>query len=77
MAAALKHASAPRPAEIRDALAATDLMTVFGPVKFISYGKKSRQNKLPMLLVQWIDGKLEVIWPQSLATKRYVYPLPK
>ena len=77
MAAALKHASAPRPAEIRDALAATDLMTVFGPVKFMSYGKKSRQNKLPLLLVQWIDGKLEVIWPQSLATKRYVYPLPK
>lgn len=72
---ALKRASALSPAGVRDALAATDLMTVFGPVKFISDGKKSRQNKLPTLLVQWIDGKLEIIWPQSLATKRYVYPI--
>jgi len=72
--AALKRASALSPGGVRDALAATDLMTVFGPVQFISYGKKTLQNKLPTLLVQWIDGKLEIIWPQSLATKRYVYP---
>jgi branched-chain amino acid transport system substrate-binding protein len=74
IAAALKRASALNPRGVCDALAATDLMTVFGPVKFISYGQKTRQNKHPTLLVQWIDGKLEVIWPQSLATKRYVYP---
>jgi len=74
MAAALKHASAPGPGEIRDALTATDLITVFGPVKFISYGKKSRQNKLPMLLVQWIDGQPEVVWPEHLATKKAIYP---
>ena len=74
--AALKRASVLNPGGIRDALAAIDSMTVFGPVKFVSYGKKSRQNKVPALLVQWIDGKLEIIWPQSLATKRYVYPIP-
>jgi branched-chain amino acid transport system substrate-binding protein len=74
MVAALKHASAPGPGEIRDALAATDLITVFGPVKFISYDKKRRQNKLPMLLVQWIDGQPEVVWPEHLATKKAIYP---
>lgn len=77
IAAALRRTSAPSPGAIRDALAATDLMTVFGPVKFIRYGKKNRQNKLPTLLVQWIDGQPEVVWPRRLATKRYVYPIPK
>ena len=72
--AALKRASALNPRSVRDALAATDLMTVFGPVKFISYDKKTLQNKHPTLLVQWIDGKVEVIWPQSLATKKAIYP---
>jgi branched-chain amino acid transport system substrate-binding protein len=72
--AALKRSAALRPRAVRDALAATDLMTVFGPVKFVSYGKKNLQNKLPTFLVQWIDGNLEIIWPHRLATKRYVYP---
>jgi branched-chain amino acid transport system substrate-binding protein len=77
IAAALKRASAPSPGGIRAALAAMDLITVFGPVKFISYDRKSRQNKLPTLLVQWIDGKLEVIWPKHLATKKTIYPAPE
>jgi branched-chain amino acid transport system substrate-binding protein len=72
--AALKRASALNPGKVRDALAATDLMTVYGPVKFSSYGNKKQQNKLPTLLVQWIDGKLEVVWPQGLATRKAVYP---
>lgn len=74
--AALKRASALHPKAVRDALAATDLMTVIGPVRFTSYGNKTQQNKLPTLLVQWIDGKQEIIWPQSLATKKTVYPAP-
>lgn len=75
--AALKNASVLSPGGVRDALAATDLMTVFGPVKFISYGKKTLQNKLPTLLVQWVDGKLEIIWPRHLATKKPIYPAPE
>ena len=77
IAAALKCASALSPRGVRDALAATDLMTVFGPVKFISYDQKTRQNKHPTLLVQWIEGKLEVIWPKHLATKKAIYPAPE
>jgi len=51
-------------------------MTVFGPVKFISYGKKKFQNKLPTLVGQWINGKFEAVWPKSVSTVKYVYPIP-
>ncbi len=60
--------------DIRQALVATDLMTVFGRVKFISYGKKTNQNKLPTYLGQWIKGKLECVWPKQFATAPYVFP---
>jgi len=52
------------------------MMSVFGPVKFISYGKKTQQNKLPTFLVQWINGKLETVWPKEVSTTKYMYPVP-
>jgi branched-chain amino acid transport system substrate-binding protein len=76
IADALKRAKSMTPMGVRDALAATDMMTVFGPVKFVSYGKKTQQNKLPTFLVQWIDGKLETVWPKDVSTMKYVYPAP-
>jgi branched-chain amino acid transport system substrate-binding protein len=66
MADALKRTKVLTPENVRDALA-----------KFVSYNKKSRQNKLPTFLVQWIDGKAEIVWPKHLATKKAVYPMPK
>ncbi len=77
IADALKRAKTLTPEGVREAMAATDMMTVFGPVKFISYGKMSQQNRLPTFLVQWIDGKLETVWPKDVSTKKYVYPIPK
>jgi len=71
-----KASSVPDPKAVRDALAATDMKTVFGPVKFISYGKKTQQNKLDTYLVQWQKGELEAVWPKSVATKQYIYPTP-
>ncbi|MGB9617228.1 MAG: ABC transporter substrate-binding protein, partial [Desulfomonilaceae bacterium] len=62
---------------VRNALAATDMMTVFGPVKFVAYGKKKQQNQLPTYLVQWQHGVLETVWPRNVATKPYVYPVPE
>jgi len=76
IADALKRAKSLTPKDVRDALASTDMMTAFGPVKFISYGKKTQQNSLPTYLVQWINGKLETVWPTKVATKKYVYPVP-
>ena len=77
IADALKRAKTLTRKDVRDALATTDMMTVFGPVKFISYGKKTQQNKLPTFLVQWINGKLEIVWPKNVSTRKYVYPVPK
>ena len=77
IADALKRAPSLTREAVRDALAATNLKTAFGPVKFISYGKKTQQNKLPTFLVQWLDGNLETVWPKKVATKNYVYPTPK
>jgi branched-chain amino acid transport system substrate-binding protein len=72
----LKRAKETNPEGLREALVATDVMTVFGPVKFISYGKKTQQNSLPTYLVQWQKGNLETVWPKEVATKPYVYPVP-
>jgi branched-chain amino acid transport system substrate-binding protein len=76
VADALKRAKEPTPEAVREALVATDMMTVFGPVKFIAYGKKKQQNQLPTYLVQWQKGVLETVWPKDVATKPYVYPVP-
>lgn len=75
IADALKRSKSYKNEDIRNALAATDMMTVFGPVKFISYGKMKNQNKVPTYVVQWIDGKLELVWPANIATKKLAYPV--
>lgn len=77
IADALKRAQSLTPKDVRDSLAETDMMTVFGPVKFVSYGKMTQQNKLPTFLVQWQKGELETVWPSEVATVKYVYPVPK
>jgi branched-chain amino acid transport system substrate-binding protein len=77
VADALKRAKEYTPAAVRDSLASTDMMTAFGPVKFVSYGKKKQQNALPTYLVQWQKGILETVWPRNVATKRYIFPVPE
>lgn len=77
VADALKRAKEITPSAVRESMAATDLMTAFGPVKFVSYGKKKQQNDLPTYLVQWQKGILETVWPKNVATKPYVYPVPE
>ncbi len=61
---------------VRQALSETDMMTVYGPVRFVSYGRKTQQNRVPAFLVQWQDGNREIVWPRNLATTGYVYPTP-
>ena len=76
VADALTRAKSITPKDVRDALVTTDMKTAFGPVKFVSYGKKTQQNKLDTYLVQWQKGELEAVWPKSAATKKYIYPTP-
>jgi branched-chain amino acid transport system substrate-binding protein len=75
IADALIRAKSFNPDDIKQALSETYAMTVFGPVKFISYDKFKNQNKLPTYVVQWINGKLELVWPSSMASKQFVYPV--
>jgi branched-chain amino acid transport system substrate-binding protein len=76
IADALKRAKTITPQDVRDSLAETNMQTIFGPVKFVSYDKKTQQNKLPTFLVQWQNGKLETVWPKEVATKAPIYPVP-
>ena len=75
IADALKRAKSFSRDDIKQALAETDMMTVFGPVKFVSYGNKTNQNKLTTYVVQWQNGQLKLIWPQELANAKYAYPV--
>ena len=71
----LQRAKSFSPEDIKQALSETKLMTVFGPVKFTSYDKKTNQNRLITYVVQWQNGKLQLIWPKNLANAKYVYPV--
>ena len=47
--------------EIKDLLAATEMMTVFGPVRFVTDSLYTNQNRLTGHLVQWHEGFLELV----------------
>jgi branched-chain amino acid transport system substrate-binding protein len=71
----LKRTKSLSRADIKAALSATDMMTVFGPVKFTTWGKMKNQNKASSYVVQWINGKLEMVWPPELSKTKLVYPV--
>jgi len=73
---ALRRTREPTPEKIQEALTATDMMTVFGPVRFAGYEQKTHQNRAPGFLVQWQQGVAQVVWPRKMATAPYIYPLP-
>jgi branched-chain amino acid transport system substrate-binding protein len=75
MADVLKRARSLAPEDLKQALHETDMQTVFGPVKFVSYGKMTNQNRLTTYVVQWQEGRLRLIWPADLARVKYVYPV--
>jgi branched-chain amino acid transport system substrate-binding protein len=56
------------------ALRDTEMMTLLGPVKFISYEKYRNQNKLPTLVVQIQNGRPVTIWPPEAATAGFINP---
>jgi branched-chain amino acid transport system substrate-binding protein len=72
LAAALSKAGAADRDRVRDAIAATDMTTVIGPVKFRPDGTGLVQS----VFVQWINGKQELVWPRDFATAALAYPAP-
>ena len=56
--------------KIRDAIAATDMTTVEGPIKFNADGT----GQVVVIFDQWQNGKQELIWPADQQTKPIAYP---
>ncbi len=72
VAAAIEKAGTLDRLAIRDAMAATDMDTVIGPVTFNSDGTGNILNPL----IQWQNGKMELVWPLDQATAPLLYPAP-
>ena len=56
--------------QLRDAIAATDMMTVEGPVKFNPDGT----GQVLVIANQWQDGKPVLVWPKDVAIAPLAYP---
>ncbi len=63
--------------DLRAALAETNMMTAFGPVKFVSWGQFTNQNSMATLVLQVIKKKFETVWPKEGASAPYVFPVPR
>ena len=72
LAAAVSRVGALDHAKVRDAVAATDMASVIGGVKFRPDGTGIVQAAF----AQWINGKQELIWPKDFATAPIAYPAP-
>lgn len=72
LASALGRAGAVDKDKLRDAIAATSMGTVIGPVKFRPDGT----GIVPSVFNQWLKGKQELVWPREFATAALGYPAP-
>ncbi|MGH7810468.1 MAG: amino acid ABC transporter substrate-binding protein, partial [Candidatus Binatia bacterium] len=58
--------------KLRDAIAATKMTTVVGPVRFRADGT----GEVRVFFQQWLKGKQELVWPKEFATAPFGYPAP-
>jgi branched-chain amino acid transport system substrate-binding protein len=58
--------------KLRDAVAATKMTTVVGPVRFRADGT----GEVKVFFQQWLKGKQELVWPKEFATAPFGYPAP-
>ena len=72
LADAISRAGALDREKIRDAVAATNMTTVVGPVKFRADGT----GEVKVFFQQWLKGKQELVWPKDFATAPFGYPAP-
>jgi len=70
---AIERAASTEPARVRDALAATDLSTFFGQIKFDERGANTAK---PVYVQQVQSGRAVLIWPPDVASARPRYPDP-
>ena len=71
---ALQRAGSFDPATVREALAATDLQTFYGNIRFDATGKNIAK---PMVLSQIQDGEYRVVAPTAWASHELRFPRPR
>lgn len=72
VANAIERAGKLDPIAVRDAMAATNMTTMVGPVRFRPDGT----GIVRTVFVQWQAGKQELVWPKDLGAERFLYPAP-
>ena len=72
LANAIERAGSLDHERIRTAVAATNMTTVVGPVKFRPDGT----GEVKVFFQQWLKGKQELVWPKDFATVPFGYPAP-
>jgi branched-chain amino acid transport system substrate-binding protein len=60
---------------INKAIGETDKTYAVGHIKFTE-GPTKAAAALPITMLQWQSGELEIVWPEDLATKSLIYPIP-
>ena len=73
IADAVQRAGSLDTGKIRDAIAASDMMSVAGPIKYRPNGTLVDPCDAS---IQWQNGKQELIWPEKFRTKGLIYPMP-
>jgi branched-chain amino acid transport system substrate-binding protein len=73
LADAFERAGALDRSRVREALARTNLDSMFGPIRFDGSGKNIAK---PMVVLQLQNGRYKVVWPDDLAWSRAVIPAP-
>ena len=71
---AIHRAGTLDPKKVRDAIAATNMMTIMGPMTFAPNGRG--QGKYLRLMAQWQKGKDELVWPPDQASSPLLFPAP-
>lgn len=70
---AIERANSLDPERVRTAMAALDLMTFFGRIKFDANGQNVYK---PMMVEQIQSGRRQTIWPAELSGASALYPAP-
>lgn len=70
---ALEKVGSLDPKKLRDAIAETNIMTMYGPIRFNEKGQNIAKG---MSVVQVQNGKAAVVYPLEGAQAKFIYPMP-
>lgn len=70
---AIEAANSLDPQKVRDAIAATDIMTMYGPIRFNEKGQNTAKN---MGVIQIQEGVPVVVYPDQFKQADLIYPMP-